>query len=93
MTTSAHTPGRRGRASKKAKRPQPQAQKRSHRRPPASTARQIEQETITLGQLIRAARRQRGWSMVEASRHIGISPGYLYQLETGRQPSIRSASH
>lgn len=40
-----------------------------------------------LGDLIRREREQRGLSMREAARGIGISPAYLVELEHGRNPT------
>ena len=44
-----------------------------------------------LGDLIRSEREQRGLSMREAARTIGISPAYLVELEHGRNPTTGRA--
>jgi transcriptional regulator with XRE-family HTH domain len=37
----------------------------------------------TFGSAIRRAREQRGWSLDEAARHVGLSKSRLRELETG----------
>jgi len=44
-----------------------------------------------LGGIVRRRREQRGLSMREAARRIGISPSYLVALEQGRNPSTGRA--
>jgi len=40
---------------------------------------------IKAGEIIKAAREERNISLVDFAREIGISPGYLSQLENGRK--------
>lgn len=39
---------------------------------------------IKLKDLLRRARRKKGWGEVEASKKLGISRSYIWELENGR---------
>ena len=40
---------------------------------------------IKVGEIIKAKREEKGCSLVEFAKRIGISPGYLSQIENGRK--------
>ncbi|HOQ76260.1 MAG TPA: helix-turn-helix transcriptional regulator [Thermoclostridium sp.] len=44
---------------------------------------------IKVGEIIKAKREERGWSLAEFAKRIGISTGYLSQIENGRKTNPR----
>lgn len=44
---------------------------------------------IKVGEIIKAKREERGWSLAEFAKCIGISTGYLSQIENGRKTNPR----
>ena len=44
---------------------------------------------IKVGEIIKAKREEKGWSLAEFATRIGISTGYLSQIENGRKTNPR----
>ncbi|MDI9515322.1 MAG: helix-turn-helix transcriptional regulator, partial [Bacillota bacterium] len=44
---------------------------------------------IKVGEIIKAKREEKGLSLVEFAKRIGISSGYLSQIENGRKTNPR----
>jgi transcriptional regulator with XRE-family HTH domain len=50
-----------------------------------------EAQLMALGELVRARRRELGWSMRAVARAAGVSPSYLGTIEAGRNPATGRA--
>lgn len=48
-----------------------------------------DQVEIKVGEVIKAKREEKGWSLVEFAKRIDISSGYLSQIENGRKTNPR----